>query len=275
MNKMKAWQGSYGVSRHDGIVSPAYYVFDMFGLRGDFFHAAIRTRAYVPAFTRASDGVRIGQWDLTETRMRDIQFLVPPASERAAIVRFLDHADRRIRRYIRAKQKRTALLVEQKQASSTRPSRVRLTCGPGRPYPAYRASSVGWLPEIPQSWKRCRVAESSVPSPKCVTQFARHRGSDQCALSPEQSQGICIALEGLDTSVCGDHRFPGLVVICLRQGTAVHTRREPQPGVTELAVRRRGTTGPADDIGSKSDTHRGGRSAYLSHRLHRVGGIGS
>ena len=157
MNKMKAWQGSYGVSRHDGIVSPAYYVFDMFGLRGDFFHAAIRTRAYVPAFTRASDGVRIGQWDLTETRMRDIQFLVPPASERAAIVRFLDHADRRIRRYIRAKQKRTALLVEQKQASSTRPSRVRLTCGPGRPYPAYRASSVGWLPEIPQSWKRCRL----------------------------------------------------------------------------------------------------------------------
>ena len=27
MNKMKAWQGSYGVSSHTGIVSPAYYVF--------------------------------------------------------------------------------------------------------------------------------------------------------------------------------------------------------------------------------------------------------
>lgn len=28
MNKMKAWQGSYGVSKYNGIVSPAYFVFD-------------------------------------------------------------------------------------------------------------------------------------------------------------------------------------------------------------------------------------------------------
>ena len=41
---------------------------------------------------------------------------LPPPSEQAAIVRFLDHADRRIRRYIRAKQKLIALLEEQKQA---------------------------------------------------------------------------------------------------------------------------------------------------------------
>lgn len=30
MNKMKAWQGSYGISKYTGIVSPAYYVFDFF-----------------------------------------------------------------------------------------------------------------------------------------------------------------------------------------------------------------------------------------------------
>ncbi len=29
MNKMKAWQGSYGISQFDGIVSPAYFVFDL------------------------------------------------------------------------------------------------------------------------------------------------------------------------------------------------------------------------------------------------------
>ena len=118
MNKMKAWQGSYGVSCHDGIVSPAYFVFDVLGLEVDFFHAAIRSRAYVPAFTRASDGVRIGQWDLAEARMREIQFLVPPAAERAAIVRFLDHADRRIRRYIRAKQQLITLLAETREAAT-------------------------------------------------------------------------------------------------------------------------------------------------------------
>ena len=39
-----------------------------------------------------------------------------PCPEQATIVRFLDHADRRIRRYIRAKQKLITLLKEQKQA---------------------------------------------------------------------------------------------------------------------------------------------------------------
>ena len=42
--------------------------------------------------------------------------LPSPLSEQAAIVRYLDHADRRIRRYIRAKQKLIKLLEEQKQA---------------------------------------------------------------------------------------------------------------------------------------------------------------
>ena len=43
--------------------------------------------------------------------------ITPTATpEQAAIVRFLDHADRRIRRYIRAKQKLITLLEEQKQA---------------------------------------------------------------------------------------------------------------------------------------------------------------
>lgn len=45
MNKMKAWQGSYGVSQYDGIVSPAYFVFDLTGVDGSFFHAAIRSSA--------------------------------------------------------------------------------------------------------------------------------------------------------------------------------------------------------------------------------------
>ena len=46
------------------------------------------------------------------------RFAVPvaPRREQAAIVRFLDHADRRIRRYIRAKQQLITLLEEQKQA---------------------------------------------------------------------------------------------------------------------------------------------------------------
>ena len=92
MNKMKAWQGSFGVSQLEGIVSPAYFVFDLRHVGGDFFHTAIRSKAYVPFFTRASDGVRVGQWDLAEPRMREIPFFVPPSGEQMAIVEYVAKA---------------------------------------------------------------------------------------------------------------------------------------------------------------------------------------
>jgi hypothetical protein len=47
---------------------------------------------------------------------RAVPAVVPPALEQSAIVRFVDYADRRVRRYIRAKQKLIKLLEEQKQA---------------------------------------------------------------------------------------------------------------------------------------------------------------
>ena len=53
---------------------------------------------------------------LDGNQLKHLTFPLPPLSEQTAIVRFLDHADRRIRRYIRAKQKLIALLEEQKQA---------------------------------------------------------------------------------------------------------------------------------------------------------------
>ena len=153
MNKMKAWQGSYGVSGHDGIVSPAYYVFDVSGVDASFFHVAIRSLAYVPAFTRASDGVRIGQWDLAEARMREVPFLVPPPAEQGAIVRFLDHADRRIRRYIRTKQKLVELLLEQKQATIHQAVTGQIDARTGQPYPVYKPSGVEWVGQVPQHWE--------------------------------------------------------------------------------------------------------------------------
>ena len=148
MNKMKAWQGSFGVSAHDGIVSPAYFVFDLHGVIGAFFHAAIRSKAYVPFFTQASDGVRIGQWDLSQTRMREIPFVVPSFPEQQAIVRFLDYMNRRIRKYIRAKQKLIKLLEEQKQAIIHRAVTRGLD-----PNVRLKPSGVEWLGEVPEHWE--------------------------------------------------------------------------------------------------------------------------
>ena len=79
MNKMKAWQGSYGISKYDGIVSPAYFVFDInHDMNKDFFNLAIRSKVYVNYFGQASDGIRVGQWDLSMKRMKEIPFFLPP-----------------------------------------------------------------------------------------------------------------------------------------------------------------------------------------------------
>ena len=48
--------------------------------------------------------------------LKYVTVAIPSVPEQAGIVRFLDHADRRIRRYIRAKEKLVGLLEEQKQA---------------------------------------------------------------------------------------------------------------------------------------------------------------
>ena len=147
MNKMKAWQGSYGVSRHAGIVSPAYFIFDISEVTRDYFHVAVRSKSYVPFFTQASDGVRIGQWDLSQARMREIPLLVPSNAEQAAIVRYLDHADRRIQRYIHAKQKLITLLEEQKQTLIHRAVTRGLN-----PNVRLKPSGVEWLGDVPEHW---------------------------------------------------------------------------------------------------------------------------
>jgi len=113
INKMKAWQGSLGLAPVDGIVSPAYFVFAADFVVPRFGEYLLRSRPYVAKFGAASDGVRIGQWDLNIPRMRNIELLLPPAEEQAAIVKYLAHANARIDKAIAAKRRLVALLEEQ------------------------------------------------------------------------------------------------------------------------------------------------------------------
>ena len=117
VNKMKAWQGSYGVSQHDGIVSPAYFVFNInHDMNHDFFDKAIRSKIYVNYFGQASDGIRVGQWDLSMKRLRDIPFCLPPREEQEQIVRFLDWKVSAIDKLIATKEKQLSILKELLQA---------------------------------------------------------------------------------------------------------------------------------------------------------------
>ena len=88
---------------------------------------------------------------------------LPPLPEQAAIVRYLDHADRRIRRYIRAKQKLIALLEEQRQAVVHEAVTGQIDVRTGLPYPAYKPSGVEWLGDVPEHWEVRRLKSKLRP----------------------------------------------------------------------------------------------------------------
>jgi len=149
MNKMKAWQGSYGVSDYTGIVSPAYFIFDFAKpIEPKFFNWAIRSKLYVSYFGSASDGVRIGQWDLSKDRMKAIPFILPTTCEQKLITDFLDEKTAQIDEAIAIKEKQIALLKERKQIIIQKA----VTQGLNPDVPM-KDSGVDWIGQIPEHWE--------------------------------------------------------------------------------------------------------------------------
>jgi type I restriction enzyme S subunit len=150
INSLWAWGRGLGVSQHHGIVSSAYGVYRLrpqYAGYPAYIHELVRSVPFNWELHVRSKGIWISRLQLTDDAFLNAPFLIPPADEAAAIVRFLDHADRRIRRYIRAKQKLIKLLDEQKQNV--------IHCAVTRgldPNVRLKAPDVEGLPCIPEHW---------------------------------------------------------------------------------------------------------------------------
>ena len=77
---------------------------------------------------------------------------LPPLPEQTAIVRYLDYADRRIRRYVSARRKLIALLEEERHAVVNRA--VTRGLDPSIPL---KPSGVEWLGDVPAHWEVRRL----------------------------------------------------------------------------------------------------------------------
>ena len=163
-NKMRAWQGAIGVSQHRGIVSPAYIVQRPSDkIISPYAHHLLRTPAFAKEAERHSYGITSDMWSLRAEDFKVMYACVPSLTEQTAIVRFLDHVDRRIRRYIRAKEKLIALLEEQKQATIHKAITRGIDSGT-----TLKTTGNTWLPELPEHWvvlPMRRVIASSVDGP--------------------------------------------------------------------------------------------------------------
>ena len=165
-NKMRAWQGAIGASALRGIISPAYVVMR---LRADdnlpnYYHHLYRTPQFAKEAERWSYGITSDMWSLRPEHFKMIYTPEPPPTEQAAIVRFLDWANGRLERAIRAKRKVIALRNEQKQAIVHRA--ITRGLDPSEPL---KPSGIPWLGDIPRHWGVCSVKRLSRRGGKTFT----------------------------------------------------------------------------------------------------------
>ncbi len=99
-----------------------------------------------------AESVGIAYPAIAESKFRVFHIAVPPPDEQAAIVRYLDDADGRIRRYIDAKERLIVLLAEQRRAAIHQA--VTRGLDPDAPL---RPSGIPGLGDVPAHWEVRRL----------------------------------------------------------------------------------------------------------------------
>ena len=158
INSLWAWAQGLGVSRYHGIVSSAYGNLSSKAKirrirQSLFMNWSVQTPFQWELQVR-SKGIWKSRLQLTDEAFLGAPLPLPPPEDRTAIVRFLGYYDRKIRRYIRAKQRLIKLLEEKKQAIIHRAvtrgldPNVRLSSKPGF-----------FLDELPSNWPIFRAKQ--------------------------------------------------------------------------------------------------------------------
>ena len=133
-------------------------------LAGGYLLRVLQSKSLAYQFHIEAKGVT--RYGLSHAGIKSVWLPLPPLSEQTSIVRYLDHADERIRRYVSGKQKLIRLLEEEKQAvihhAVTRGLPAEASAQAGRdPDVRLKPSGVEWLGDVPAHWKVRRVKQAS------------------------------------------------------------------------------------------------------------------
>ena len=153
IHQMDAFAGAVGVSDSDGKGTPVYSVCHPTQDANPFYYAHIvHEMARSQWILALAKGIRERSTDFRYSEFALQALPLPPLPEQAAIVRYLDYVDRRIRRYVSARRKLIALLEEEKQAIVDQS----VTRGLDRNV-SLKSSGVEWLGDVPEHWEVRRL----------------------------------------------------------------------------------------------------------------------
>lgn len=120
INKMKAWQGSMGISPFLGITSPDYVVMKPIGEHNPrYMHHYLRARPMPWVYRLISNGIRTDQWRMEPEKFLELPIFLPPMDEQEAIANRIDRELDRIRGLIEKTERSIALLKEKRAALIT------------------------------------------------------------------------------------------------------------------------------------------------------------
>lgn len=158
IHAMDAFAGAVGVSDSDGKGSPVYAVCEALpSVNASYYAYIIREMARSQWILALATGIRERSTDFRYGDFACQSVPVPPLSEQTAIVRYLDHADRKVRHAIRARQRLIKLLTEQKQAIIQRAVTRGLD-----PNVHLKPSGVPWLGDVPEHWDVGRLKSALI-----------------------------------------------------------------------------------------------------------------
>lgn len=153
INIMLAWMGGLGISKHNGIVSPAYCVYEtIINCDVRFLHYLYKTPLYLSEFARRSSGIVPSRWRMYTDDFGQVQTILPPKSEQTAIANYLDSVTSKIDEAISQQQKMIDLLNERKQIIIQNAVTKGLD-----PNAKMKDSGVEWIGEIPEHWEVSRI----------------------------------------------------------------------------------------------------------------------
>lgn len=120
INKMKAWQGSMGISDYRGITSPDYVVMTpKLDVNPRYLHHYLRARPMPWVYRQISNGIRTDQWRLEPEKFLDLPIFLPSQEEQATIADAIDRETTRIDGLIHETEHSIALLKEKRAALIT------------------------------------------------------------------------------------------------------------------------------------------------------------
>jgi type I restriction enzyme S subunit len=117
VNKMKAWQGSLGISLHEGITSPDYAVFQpIHDGEPEYLNWLLRCRLLPEKYRSISNGIRPDQWRIEPDRFKELKMPFPPLRAQKEIANYLQTSARETNELRGQAEKAIALLQERRSA---------------------------------------------------------------------------------------------------------------------------------------------------------------